>query len=196
MTNKIGLWSGLRSSRLVTKKLLLTKNVKHLGIVGDVVNVAPGYARNYLVPQGLATEPTDTNMRALAEARRVAEQERALERKQLESLATRLEGAEVTIRARANEDGVLYGSVSADDIAAALAEEGIGVRSEQIVLDRPIRHLDNLSIEVKLADDLRSAVKVWIVRDKIEGEDLDDEEASNQTESGTEAGTDGDDTAG
>ena len=180
----------------MTKKLLLTKNVEHLGIVGDVVNVAPGYARNYLVPYGLATEPTDTNMRALAEARRIAEQERALERKQLESLAGRLEGVEVTIRARANEDGVLYGSVSAEDIAAALGEEGVGVRPQQIVLDRPLRHLDNLSIDVKLADDLQSTVKVWIVRDKVEGDDLDDEEASHQTETGMEAGPDGDDTAG
>ena len=65
---------------------------------------------------------------------------------------------------------MLYGSVSAEDIAAALGEEGIGVRPQQIVLDRPLRHLDSLSIDVKLADDLQSTVKVWIVRDKVEGD--------------------------
>ena len=102
-------------------KLLLTKNVSKLGIVGDIVEVAPGYGRNYLVPHGLATEPTDANMRALAEARRLAEEERIREREQLQSLAERLATVEITIRAKANEDGVLYGRGSADMKSAVAA---------------------------------------------------------------------------
>lgn len=169
-------------------KLLLCKNVEKLGIVGDVVNVAAGYGRNYLVPQGLATEPTEANTRALAVARRVAEEDRTRQRAELEELATRLEGVEVTIKARANVDGVLYGSVGTKEIATALADEGYYLGAEQIVLDRPIRHLDTIAVEVNLAEDLRSSIKVWIVREKT-AEDEDSEEVE-ESEAGREAGVD------
>lgn len=169
-------------------KLLLCKNVEKLGIVGDVVNVAAGYGRNYLVPQGLATEPTEANTRALAEARRVAEEDRTRQRAELEELATRLEGVEVTIKARANVDGVLYGSVGTKEIATALADEGYYLGADQIVLERPIRHLDTIAVEVNLAEDLRSSIKVWIVREKT-AEDEDSEEVE-ESEAGREAGVD------
>jgi large subunit ribosomal protein L9 len=169
-------------------KLLLCKNVEKLGIVGDIVEVTAGYARNYLVPQGLATEPTEANVRALAEARRMAEQERIHEREQLKSLAKRLEDVEVTIRARANEEGVLYGSVGRKEVAAALMEEGYPVAEDQLLLSTPIRHLDNVAVDVKLADDLTSSVKVWVVREKTGDED--ESEAPAETEAGKEAGTD------
>lgn len=169
-------------------KLLLCKNVEKLGIVGDVVNVAAGYGRNYLVPQGLATEPTEVNTRALAEARRVAEEDRTRQRAELEELATRLEGVEVTIKARANVDGVLYGSVGTKEIVTALADEGYYLGADQIVLDRPIRHIDTIAVEVNLAEDLRSSIKVWIVREKT-AEDEDSEEVE-ESEAGREAGVD------
>ena len=167
-------------------KLLLCKNIQSLGIVGDVVEVSSGYARNYLLPRRLATEPTKTNVRRLAEARKVAEHELALLRIQLESVAKRLDGAEVTVRARANEEGVLYGSVGKREIAHALAEEGHQVTPEQVVLSTPIRRLDNVAVEVRLDHDLRSTVKVWVVREKTdEGEGG---EALPGVEAGMEAG--------
>ncbi|MBU0717814.1 MAG: 50S ribosomal protein L9 [Planctomycetes bacterium] len=176
-------------------KLLLCKNIDKLGIVGDVVNVAPGYARNCLLPLGLATEPTETNMRALAEARRAAEMERARKRVELEALAEKMQDAEVTIRARANEEGALYGSVGVREIVSALAEEGFYVKPEQVDLDRPIRHLDTITVDVKLADDLRTSVKVWVVPDKTaEGEELEDSDEAD--EPGREAGKNGDYTDG
>jgi large subunit ribosomal protein L9 len=169
-------------------KLLLCKTVEKLGIVGDVVNVKAGYARNYLLPSGIATEPTEANVRALAEARRIAEQERIRERELLKLLARRIEGVEITIPARANEDGVLYGSVGRKDISAALRSEGHPVVPEQVALSQPIRHLDNLSVDIRLADDLVSSIKVWVVRDRMgdEGEF----EAPGEEEAGTEAGPD------
>jgi len=179
-------------------KLLLCKNIEKLGIVGDVVNVAPGYARNYLVPYGLATEPTEANIRRLAEARKIAEHERAEELDRLASLAEALTDVEVTIRAKANEDGVLYGSVTRKDIAAALDEEGHYVKPEAILLSAPIRHLDNLSVDLRLADNIRSQVKVWVVRERIDGEEDDDSlegvasGAAETVEAGREAGNDGD----
>ena len=170
-------------------KLLLCKSIETLGIVGDIVDVAAGYGRNYLVPQGLATEPTDTNVRKLAEARRLAEEDRIKNRKILEAFAKRLEGAEVTVRARANEDGVLYGSVGPKEISAALVEEGYPVGHDQVAIDTPIRHLDNVTVEVRVAEGLLSEVKVWVVREKTD----EDEEDSESSDSSREAPPDGDD---
>ena len=170
-------------------KLLLCKNIDKLGIVGDVVNVAAGYARNYLLPHGLATEPTETNIRRLAEARKIAERERAEMLGQLATLAEALEGVEVTIRAKANEDGVLYGSVSQKDIVEALEEEGHYVKEEHILLPAPLRHLDNVMVELSLADGIRSSIKVWVVREQLEGDT--DEDGEEKIKAGTEAGSDG-----
>lgn len=171
-------------------KLLLCKNVSTLGIVGDVVDVNEGYARNYLLPRKLATEPTAGNMKRLAEARRHAEEELARERAILESIAKRLEGVEVTIRARANEDGVLYGSVGRREISAALAEEGHHVAVDQIQLHTPIRRLDNAEVELRFASDLRSTIKVWVVREKT-GDEVEGEEGPQAAASGREAGEHG-----
>lgn len=173
-------------------KLLLCKNVEHLGIVGDVVDVATGYGRNYLVPHGLATEPTKGNMKRLAEARRIAERELAAERERMEALREKLEGVEVTIRAKANEEGHLYGSVSRRDVAAALDAEGFFVKPEQILLDSPIRHLDNLPVEVRLHADLSCTIKVWVVREKAEGEEDESPESEKTAEAvSREAESDG-----
>lgn len=173
-------------------KLLLCKNIDKLGIVGDVVTVAAGYGRNYLLPQGLATAPTTGNMRRLAEARRVAEKDRSAERERLTALCAKLEDVEVTIQAKANEEGVLYGSVSVKDIADALDAEGYFLKPNQIVLDAPIRQLDNRSVEIRLDADLQATIKVWVVREKVEGE-TDDEDATDETAGVTdsEAATDG-----
>lgn len=174
-------------------KLLLCKNIPKLGIVGDIVDVKAGYARNYLVPRRLATEPTDTNIRALADARRIAEEERIRERELLAKLAERLEGVEVTVPARANEDGVLYGSVGRREIAAALVEDGYPIEADQVALGTPLRHLDNLNVAVKLADGIEAEIKVWIVREKT-GSDDGEAGASKESGVGTEADSNGDGT--
>ena len=168
-------------------KLLLCKNVAALGIVGDVVEVNEGFARNYLLPRRLATEPTSGNVRKLADARRQAEEEMARERSVLEGIAKRMEGVEVTIRARANEDGVLYGSVGRREISAALAEEGHHVAVEQIQLHTPLRRLDNIEVELRFAADLRCAIKVWVVREKTD-EEGEEGEKQDATPAGREAG--------
>ncbi len=177
-------------------KLLLCKNIDKLGIVGDVVTVPAGYARNYLLPHGLATEPTKGNMRRLAEARRIAERERAAERGRLEALCARLEDVEITLHAKANEEGHLYGSVGTKDIAAALDAEGYFLKPEQILLDTPIRNLDNRSVDIRLDADLTGTIKVWVVREKVDGEEDDETEAEGTDEhtavTAAEAATDGD----
>ncbi|MFQ5414732.1 MAG: 50S ribosomal protein L9 [Phycisphaerae bacterium] len=159
-------------------KLLLRKNVRKLGIVGDVVHVASGYARNYLIPQGLAVSPTRGNMRALAKARELAEQELAEQRAMLAGRIEKLANFEVTLAAPANEDGVLYGSVGRREIAAALRAAGHDVDAEHVQLQAPIRHLDNVTVQVQYEEDLTASVKVWVVRerggeDEAEGHDED-----------------------
>ncbi len=168
-------------------KLLLTKNVPNLGIVGDEVTVSMGYARNYLIPQRLATEPSIANVRRLAGARKQAELELARERERMAQVIKRLEGVEVTVRARANEDGVLYGSVGRKEIAAALFEEGHVVLHEHIALHTPIRRLDTVPVEIRFADDLKADIKVWVVREKTD-EDGQEGEAEPSAQTGTEAG--------
>ena len=170
-------------------KLLLCKNISSLGIVGDIVEVTAGYGRNYLIPHGIATAPTKANIRKVAEDRRVAEQEVIRQREVLEAYARRLEGVDITVRARANEEGVLYGSVGPREIATALAEEGYPVVSEHIILDAPIRHLDNVLVEVRLAPELSSSIKLWVVREKT---DEDADEVSDESQPGREAGSNDD----
>lgn len=149
-------------------KLLLKKDIPRLGIVGDVVNVSAGYARNYLLPQDLATQPTDVNMRALASARAEAEERRRLIREQMQELADQLADIEVTIEAAANEEGVLYGSVGPREIASSLRDQGHEVSAAQVHMHDPIKHLDNVLVDVVLAEEIETKVKVWVVRSKAE----------------------------
>jgi len=162
-------------------KVLLRKDIGHLGIVGDVVEVSSGYARNYLVPNRLATTPTRANMRALAKERAEAEERRRLAVKALRVSAKKLAEVEVTIPAAANEEGVLYGSVGRREVAAALTAEGHEVQPEQVMLSEPIRHLDNAVITVKLTEDITADVKVWVVRPRtVEGEEAEAEDAAGK----------------
>jgi large subunit ribosomal protein L9 len=146
-------------------QLLLVKDVSRLGHVGDVVEVGTAYARNYLVPQHVAVEPTPENLKAIEAEKKRAAAERARRAKEFQDLAERLSGASVTIEATANPEGTLYGSVGAREIAEALLALGHAVRPEQIALDEPIRTLDNVSVTIRLTDEISTQVKVWVVRE-------------------------------
>jgi len=146
-------------------KLILSKDVKHLGLVGDVVDVKNGYARNYLLPQRLGLVPTANNVKAVEKARAAAAEKRQLQEQGLREAAQRLSGTEVTIRAAANAEGALYGSVGPREIAAALRQEGHTVETEQVELHEPIRQLDNVEVPVRFMQDTTVNVKVWVVRE-------------------------------
>ena len=146
-------------------RLLLLEDVRKLGHIGDVVEVTAGYARNYLLPQRLATEPTEENMKAIEDRRRVASGERAKRMKEFSDLVAKLKDVSVTIEAAANPEGTLYGSVSEKDIAAALQTQGFPVRADQIILSGHIRTLDSRMVALEFADDLKAEVKVWVVRE-------------------------------
>ena len=171
-------------------KLLLRRDIPKLGLVGDVVEVKEGYARNYLIPQHLAVEPTPANMKKIEDDKRRVEEDRKKSRVALEDRVTRMRDVEVTISAACNPDGQLYGSVGPREVAAALRDEGHVVDPKQIQLHEPIRQLDTVTVPVTFADDLVVEVKVWVVRE-TGGGDLGDEAESSDFSSetaGKEAG--------
>jgi len=144
-------------------KVLLSKNVDKLGKIGDVIDVANGYARNYLLPQQMAVEPTEANLKAVEADKAKYLEQLAEERSHLDGQAQALRGKEVSISVRANEEGHLYGSVGPAQIAAALAEERVFVEARYIVLDEPIRQLDKYDVTIRFAEDISATIHVWIV---------------------------------
>jgi len=144
-------------------KLLLKENVSRLGKLGEIVEVKAGYARNYLLPQGLAVQPTAGNIKAVEKAKQRYLEEMAKRREELEARAQVLEGKEVTIAARANEEGHLYGSIGPAQIVAALGEQSTLVEPKDIRLDQAIRRLDKYDVTIQLDEDVTATIHVWIV---------------------------------
>lgn len=155
-------------------KLVLRKDIDSLGLCGDVVNVADGYARNYLLPHHMALEPTRANLKSIEEDKKKAAEVRARKRALLESMVQRLEGVEVAISAASTPEGHLYGSVGPREISRALMDEGHSVHPDQIKMSHHLKEIGTLEVPVVLAEDLRATVKVWVVRER--GADELDEE--------------------
>ncbi len=149
-------------------KLILKKAVPNLGESGEVVDVKPGYGRNYLVPQGLAYEATQANVRKLEE-----EQQRAEERARRDHLeagrrAAQLTGMSLTFHARAGEDGKLFGSVTGADIAERASQSGLDFELEKrtLVLDEPLKSLGVFMVPVHLYGDVEAEIEVRIEREE------------------------------
>jgi large subunit ribosomal protein L9 len=149
-------------------KVLLCEDVKKLGWLGDIVEVKEGYARNFLLPQGLAKVATENNVRALARAKAERAEERMRERNRLEAAAQAVDGAEAVLSAKANEQGVLFGSITETVIAANLRDQGFAVADEIVKLPEHIKQVGTHDVTLKFADDLKVTVKVTIVPEKTE----------------------------
>lgn len=144
-------------------QLLLIQSVDNLGKQGDVVSVRPGFARNYLLPQGLATVASEHHKRMVEKHRaKLLEIEQA-RLKTLRDLANLIGQQSITIEANANEEGHLYGSVSAPDIVAALKALNINVTNDQIRLEGVLKELGLYTVRVHLHNDIESELKVWVV---------------------------------
>ncbi|MHA7813715.1 MAG: 50S ribosomal protein L9 [Phycisphaerales bacterium] len=164
-------------------KLLLTENVDSLGIVGDIVNVRVGYARNYLLPFGYATEPSDELIEQLAEKRAQAEKDLAERRKQREEMIGKLHGQELTLVRACNDQGQLYGSVTQQDIASALKDLGFAVKPREVRISSTIKRIDTFDIHIKVDSDLEADIKLWVVPDReLDLEDEDEMEFDNEGE--------------
>ena len=138
-------------------KVLLTSDVGRLGWLGDVVEVADGFARNYLLPQGLARAATEANIRAIAEVKASSAQQRRLECAGKEKAAEAVAGAEAVIAAAANEQGHLFGAVHVRDIAANLRAQGFEVRDEYVCLAENIKEV--LSLLLKSLEDYCAGIE-------------------------------------
>jgi large subunit ribosomal protein L9 len=144
-------------------QLLLIQSVDNLGRQGDVVEVKPGYANNYLLPQGLATVATEHHRRMVEKHRaRLLEIEKA-RLADLKSLAEVLSKQSVTIEANANDEGHLYGSVGAAEIVAALKQANISLTANQVRLEGPLKELGLYTVKVHLHSEIDTDLKVWVV---------------------------------
>lgn len=144
-------------------ELLLIQSVEHLGDQGDVVEVRPGFAHNYLIPQGLATVATDHHRRMVEKHRaRLREIEKARLSK-LRTFADELQKESITIEANANDEGHLYGSVGAPEIVAALKQNDISLTADQIKLEGPLKELGLYTVKVRVAKEVEAELKVWVV---------------------------------
>ena len=149
-------------------KVLLCEDVDRLGWLGDVIEVKNGYARNYLLPCGLAIVPTEANLKSLAEEKATRAEERITDRKRLESAIAAVEGAEAVIAAKANEQGHLFGSVTNSMIAENLRGQGFEVADEVVRLESHIKEVGTSRVTLKFSDDLSATVNVVVVADQEE----------------------------
>ncbi len=147
-------------------RLILREEVDHLGRRGDIVNVARGYARNFLLPKRLAMEVNDDNLRIVEKEKKIYEAKLAKEKVEAEEFATTFSGVKLSfIRRVHGEAEELYGSVSVTDIAEALEAKGVTVERRRIVLPEPIKALGEFEVEVKLHPEVSVAVPVTVERD-------------------------------
>jgi large subunit ribosomal protein L9 len=146
-------------------EVILREHVEHLGRRGDVVKVADGYARNYLLPRKLALTVTEGNRKQIERERQNAEKREADERVAAEAMAARFVGLEIAIARRVGETEALYGSVTSADIAEALAAKGFEVDRRRVQLAEPIKQLGEFDVPVRLHRDVSATVKVVVTRE-------------------------------
>jgi large subunit ribosomal protein L9 len=144
-------------------EVILREDVQHLGHIGDIVKVRPGYARNYLIPRGLATLADRRNLSALEHEKRIVEEKRKRAMTAAEAMVAKLSATKVTIAARAGEEGKLFGSVTNIDIERALTDAGVAVERRRIRLDEPIKVLGEHRVTVTLAAGVQGDVTVTVV---------------------------------
>jgi len=158
-------------------KVLLCDDVDKLGWLGDVIEVKEGYARNYLLPQGLAKIPTEANLKSLAEEKVRRSEQRIQARRRFEEAAAAVEGAEAVIAAKANEQGHLFGSVTNRDIAANLRQQGFEVADEVVQLPEHIKQTGTFAVRLRFAEELAVNVSVVVVAGDSEIADSQEQES-------------------
>jgi large subunit ribosomal protein L9 len=143
-------------------KVILKENIDTLGHIGDIVKVAPGYARNYLIPKGYALEATTRNAKALEHAKRQMEYKKNKVKEQATQLAAKIEALTIVLTHQAGEGDRLFGSVTNMELAENLANQGIEIDRKKIVLAEPIKNLGEYSASVKLHPEVTATLKVVV----------------------------------
>ncbi len=146
-------------------KLILREDVENLGKIGDVVEVAGGYGRNYLLPRGLAVQASTKNLKQQEHQKKLIQARMEKQKKEAQELAGSLDSVSCTIARKTGEEEKLYGSVTSRDIEEALREEGVSIDRKRILLEEPIKKLGVYTVPVKLHADVTGNIKVWVVKE-------------------------------
>ena len=145
-------------------EVILRQAVENLGHPGEIVKVSPGYARNYLLPRGLAYEATPGNRKRIEQERQRLEAAEQQRREAAEGHAAKLEQVSLTFSARVGEEGKLFGSVTSSDIVHQLEAQGIHIEKRQVELHEPIKALGVYRVPIRLHADVKPEIKVWVIK--------------------------------
>jgi large subunit ribosomal protein L9 len=145
-------------------EVILREAVEKLGHPGDVVKVSPGFARNYLLPRGIAYEATPGNLKRIAQEKERLEAAENLRRAAAQEVANKLEPISLTFSARVGEEGKLFGSVTSADISQQLEAQGVHIEKRMIDLHEPIRALGVYKVPIKLHADVKAEIKIWVIK--------------------------------
>ena len=148
---------------MASQEVILREDVPNLGQIGDVVRVRPGYARNYLLPRGLAVDASHRNLRMLEHEKKVLGTKADRHRQAAEGVKSKLDGLTLTVRAHAGETGRLFGSVTNLDLERLLADKGFQVDRRRIELAEPIKQLGTYPIVIQVGRDVRATVELAVV---------------------------------
>lgn len=146
-------------------QVILKENVKDLGNIGEVVNVKDGYARNFLIPRGLAIEANPKNIKAMEYEKRKIQEFAKKAKASAEELSAKLSQTTIMIKAKTGEEDRLFGSITAMDIADALKKEGIEVDRKKIILSEPIKRLGDYTVSVKIHPDVTAQLNIQVVKE-------------------------------
>ena len=152
-------------------EIILNRDFEELGLEGNIVDVAKGYARNYLIPGGIALEATPQNKKVLELRSKKTEVNRLRHKEEAEKLKQRMEGIVITLSQKSGEEGRLYGSVTSMDIASHLEDLGIVIDRRKIVLEKPIKTLGEFDVQVKIYPEVTSSLKVVVAPEKTKDGD-------------------------
>jgi large subunit ribosomal protein L9 len=150
----------------IEMKVILKQDVEKLGRKGDIVNVAPGFGRNYLIPRRMAIAVTPTNVKMIEIERQALRKKLEAERQSYKSLAEKLDQVTLTFARKAGDKDVIFGSVSAADVKDGLDRLGFDVDKKKILLDEPIKRLGNFTVPVKVSPEDKAEVKIIVAREE------------------------------
>ena len=145
-------------------KVILLNDVENLGLAGDIVNVKPGYARNRLIPQGFALRASNKNVAVAIERKKIANVKLERENIALQKLAKKLSNVEITIEVNVGEEEKMFGSITNLDVHKELTSKGFDLDKNQIIIDEPIKALGIYHAKVKVAKDITSDVKLYVIK--------------------------------
>jgi large subunit ribosomal protein L9 len=146
-------------------KVILKEDMRNLGKMGDVVNASDGYARNYLIPQGFALEANIKNIKSLEHDKRIIQEKAAKIKNSAQALADKISSLSLSIKARAGEEGKLFGSITTMDISEALKAEGLEIDKKKLSIDEPIKRVGAYVVGVKLHHDVSAQLNIKVVEE-------------------------------